>query len=609
MKETFAVGKHRPIYLWAGQTTVRMNRLKFMDAPVDEFVHEEAHGESGARRVLDTGSNWAYLMYDWGFPPEIERSDWGDFRQAVQVYQTHGIQVFGYVQTSNCVYDGSYKEKDWYARTPDGKKFHYYTGRYMACWRHPEWLAHLREIVRGIVESGADGVFFDNPWYATQPISFLDTWMGNAGCYCDNCRDAYRQFSGEEIPVRIAPGFEPASQTYLRWRAEQVTATLASLSAYARSLNPDVVISANDFDAVTRPSYVIYGIDLAGLANVQDVIMIEDFAMPKWDGDVLVNNALTLRTARALIGDTPLSTIPYDKGIGFDEVYKPRRFAQSIAEAAACGAAMVIKGTEFVEADGTFTLLTAEQYAPQREASAHINNWLTEKAALFEGRTNAARVGLLHPGKEMYWHWAQLAPLYFAAGQTLTMAGIPWRVVTKDDDIAGLDVLLTFDEPKDEGFHIPELAGWMPKPESYLDTHPFAHKVVSKTLTRLYRAYFESRPFRAFADKVGMEKLVLSSPFFKLPAPELQQTLLSALPQSEMPTVKSETPVLVEMWQKGTQMQIHLVNYAEKTTKVTVTFGATVPGKVLSPDTDEIRFEGDTLELGLDVYSILTWQA
>ena len=30
------VGRHRPIYLWAGPGTVRMHRLKFMGAPVDE---------------------------------------------------------------------------------------------------------------------------------------------------------------------------------------------------------------------------------------------------------------------------------------------------------------------------------------------------------------------------------------------------------------------------------------------------------------------------------------------------------------------------------------------------------------------------------------------
>jgi len=306
----FQIGHHRPVYLWAGQATVRMNRLKFMDTPVDEWVHEEAHGPIGAQRLVqETACNWAYLMYNWGFPPEIEQADWKDFQKAVGVYHSEGVKVFGYVQSSNCVYDGSFKEKDWYALDPQGKPFHYYTGRYMTCWKHPDWLAHLREIVCGIVESDADGIFFDNPWYGTDPMRFLGAWMGSAGCYCAICRLSYREYSGAEIPTRVSPNTDESSQHYLRWRAGQVTQTLTELSTYARRLNPNILISANDYDPVMRPSYLVYGVDLAALAKVQDVVMIEDFALPRWEGDLLINNALTLRTAKALIGDISPCTI------------------------------------------------------------------------------------------------------------------------------------------------------------------------------------------------------------------------------------------------------------------------------------------------------------
>ncbi len=47
----FDIGNHRPVYLWAGPGTVRMNQLKFIDAPVDVFVHEEAHTQVGAQRM------------------------------------------------------------------------------------------------------------------------------------------------------------------------------------------------------------------------------------------------------------------------------------------------------------------------------------------------------------------------------------------------------------------------------------------------------------------------------------------------------------------------------------------------------------------------------
>jgi hypothetical protein len=75
-----------------------MNRLKFMGAPVDERAHLEAYAEEGAYRVAsELGCNWAYLTYNWGFPPEIEKEDWIVFQQASQIYHQHGIRVFAYI--------------------------------------------------------------------------------------------------------------------------------------------------------------------------------------------------------------------------------------------------------------------------------------------------------------------------------------------------------------------------------------------------------------------------------------------------------------------------------------------------------------------------------
>ena len=606
------IGHYRPVYLWAGKATVRMNQLKFMDALVDVRAHQEAHQLIGARRISEeTGCNWAYLMYDWGFPPEIEQVDWEDFQQAVQVYRGEGIKVFGYVQTSNCIYQGSYIQKDWYALGPQGRRFHYYTGRYMTCWQHPDWLEHLREIIGGIVDAGADGVFFDNPWYGTDPMRFLGAWMGSAGCFCERCRSAYREFSGEEIPTRVAPAADVTSQNYLRWRAGQVTKTLRELSAYARSLNPNVKISANDYDPVMRPSYLVYGVDLPSLAQIQDVVMIEDFALPRWDSDTLINNCLTLRTAQALIGEKPLSTIPYDQGIGFDQVYSPRRFQQAIAEAAACGASTVIKGTEFVD-DDVFTLITAEQFLSQRQAIGWLNRWLEKHAKIYEGRKNAARIGLLHPGEALYWYWDHLAPIYFGVGQTLLVGGIPWRVVSSEENIDDLDVLFTFDAPCKNSsvvnIHVPDLSGWESPPISYWERYPSAHNLASKIVSYLYRAYFESRLFRTVGDKFGITSLYMVSPLFNLPKLEICQTLLAALKEIPYPHVKADSPVLVEFWRRETECQLHLVNYAQSPIKVSIGFDNAVSGNILSLGHHDLDFQGKQFEFDLDVYCIGLWK-
>jgi hypothetical protein len=630
-RELLAIGFHRPVYLWAGPGTVRMNRLKFMDAPVDEAVHAEGHTPLGAQRMAqEAGFSWAYLMYNWGFPPETEQEDWEAFHRAVEVYHAAGMQVFGYVQLSNCVYDGSFRDKDWYALDPRGRPFYYYTGRYMTCWRHPDWLDHLRGIVRGIVEAGSDGVFFDNPWHGIQPLHLGGAWMGPAGCYCSRCRAAFREATGLEMPEQIAPEGDETSRRYLSWRAEQVTETLATLASYARSLNANVVISANDFDTIMRPSHLVYGIDLAALAEVQDVIMIEDYGLPRWEeaeasstSAILVNNALTLRTARALIGDTPLSTDPYDKGIGFDPVYPARRFQQGIAEAAACGAAMVVKGTEYVQ-DGVFTLLTAERFAPQRVAIGRIHRWLASQADLYQGRQNAARVALCYPGDALWQDWDRLAPLYFGVGQTLLAAGVPWRVVTPDRDLAGLDVLFWFGgiapgdarPPGPRVVSVPDVPGWRPSSPSLLARHRSLRSVVSRVVGWLFQSYFRWRWSRQLVDRLGLVHFFWQTPFFRLPPAQAREALLAALGERPYPRVRADAPLLVELWRRGEEWQLHLVNYAAVPQQVTVEFNHPVRGLIVSPDESGEgagraggEFQGTSLEVAVDVYTVLEYRA
>jgi hypothetical protein len=606
-----------------------MNRLKFMDAPVDEAVHAEAHTPTGAQRMAgEAGFNWAYLMYDWGFPPEVEEEDWEDFRRAVEVYHAAGIKSFGYIQTSNCAYASSYQDRDWYALDPRGRYFHYYTGRFMTCPSHPEWLEHLREMVRGVVESGADGVFFDNPWHAIQPFDLGGAWLGPAGCYCDRCRAAFRQASGLEIPEGLDPEGDRASQEYIRWRTAQIAGTLGMLGEYARSLKPDAVVSANNFDAVMRPSYLVYGIDLQAMACVQDVVMIEDFGLPRWEGGSadlssdgrsrpeLINNALTLRTARALIGNTPLSTDPYDQGIGFDGVYPVRRFRQAIAEAAACGATMVVKGTEYVD-DGVFTLLTAEKYTPERAAIGQIHGWLAEHAGLYQGRENAATVGLLYPGDAFWQAWDCLAPLYFGAGQTLLGAGVPWRVVLGDDDLTGLEVLLMFgatlaDDRLPDGVRVipvAELPGWEVAGPSFLARHKWARSLVAGPVGWLFQSYFRWHWARQLGDGLGLTQLFIHSPSFRLPLPGARATLLEAVGDKSYPRVRSGEPVLVELWRRGVEYQLHLVNYATEPQRVTVEFSGPVRGRLLSPDGADERHHGSQLDVLLDVYAVVEYEA
>jgi len=613
----FEIGKYRPIYLWGGPGTIRMNRVKFMNYPVDEAAHMAVHEETAAKVVVEEmNCNWVHLMYDWGFPPEVEEEDWEDFRKGAETYHQLGSPVFAYIQSSNCVYDGSFAKKDWYAKDARGRKVYYYSGRYMIDWTHPEWIKHLKNLTQGALERGADGIFFDNLWYGEEPNGLMGAWMGSAGCHCDRCQTLYHDATGKSIPEKILPGRDDVAE-YLRWRAGQVTATLQELADFVHSIKPDAPINANDFDVTMRNSPLIYGLDVEALAKIQDLIMVEDFALPRWDKEStprLANNALTIHNTQALIGkDVHLSILAYDVGIGFDPVYPPRRHLQGIAEAAAGGASTTVKGTEYNDGE-KMTMLTDPAYHAQHAAIGKYNRWLEEHAELYRGRKNIAPVGLLHPEETLWRHWFELAPIYLGAGQSLTTAGIPWRVVRQNEALEGLSALLTF-TPADKNIeldteiqqiHVPELAGWAWHKPTLVSRGGLVHSLVQSVGLGLVRAYHSSKFARHLMDKLNMASLVIQTNMFTLPPAESMAALVQSLPEGLHPTAAATDPVLIETWQKGAQTQVHLMNYAGQPQKATVNFDRTVTAKVLSPDTDEVfELEGKTLTLYLDIYSIL----
>jgi len=623
----FKVGSYRPIYLWGGPGTVRMNRLKFMDVAVDEFVHDEVHTPTGADRVVGTmRCNWVHLMYDWGFPPEVERVDWDDFERAAAVYHDAGTPVFAYIQSSNCVYDGSFREQGWYAADERGRKITYitYSGRYMACLAHPDWRQHLKDLVRGAIERGADGIFLDNLFQGAQPVSLLGAWLGAAGCHCPRCREQYRAETGAPIPTGTVRPEDPTVARYLRWRAGQVTQLVAELAAYADELQPGTPLSANDFDACMRDAYLIYGIDLEALAQVQDVVMIENFGLPRWDrwpGPRLANNALTIRTARPIVGRAAhLSVLSYDVGIGFDPIYPARRYRQGIAEAAACGTSMTTKGAEYHDGE-KMTVLTAAEYAPVHVAIGEAHAWLEANAALFGGeRRNSAPVGLLHPGEALWLNWHQVAPMYFGAGQALTVAGIPWRVIRPGDPADGLEAVLVFDEAglaacqQDAGGPLqtqvvlmPALEGWEGPSPSPLDGHPVLRGLVAAGARILFSAYSQNRLARQVMDAAGLPRVFTQSPLYYVPPEGAREALLNALPEDLYPRLSAPEPALIEVWRRGDTLQVHLVNYAAGPQEVQVRFRSPVAARVVSPDGtgDEERHEGARLDIPLDVYKVL----
>lgn len=609
----FEIGTYRPIYLWGGPGTIRMNRVKFMDQKVNEFAHHEVHTLDGAKKVVDeVYSNWIHLMYDWGFPPEIEAEDWRDFKKGCAAYHELGVKVFAYIQTSNCVYQGSFKEKDWYAVDAKGRKVFYYTQRYMANLLHPEWQQHIKTLITQAIEFGADGIFFDNLWDGAMPVSLMGTWLGSAGSFDAISQQKYTEDTGKMIPFDVAED-RPEVREYLNWRVAKVTSVVGSFAQHARELKPDVVIGANDFDMVMRNSPVIYGLNLEQQAQVQDITMIENFAIPKWvpEKDVLVNNAQTIRVARALVGNAAhLSVLSYDDGIGWDGMYHPRRFRQTIAEAAACGVTNTIKGTEYHHA-GQHTMLTANGFEVQRGAIGHYQQWLETNTSLFSGkRQNLADVVLFYPVEELMFRWQEMAPLFFAVGQTLLKLGIPWRVVRKVENIGDSTTVYVFTQEHlkqvDGATLVTDIPGWSTLVKSSVMNHnKVLRRLTEGVIEPLWHSYFSSKLMRSLIDGLRLFKLFTGTKLFNLPPYELQKSLRDQT-KTKLPKVVCDGTVLIEFWKKDDEIQIHLMNYTNELQRVTIEFGKEVQMEILSPDDEMVHdLKAEGLSFDLDVYTIL----
>lgn len=615
---SFRIGNYRPIYLWAGPGTVRMNQLKFMGVNVDVPVHMSAHQGEGVNRVVNNFyQNWIHLTYNWGFPPEIEKEDWDSFEIATQEYHRRNAKVFAYIQTSNCVYDGSFKDKNWYALDPNGEKIYYYSGRYLTCFQNPEWTAYLHERISDAINRQSDGIFFDNLWYGLQPNSLFNTWLGGAGCYCPTCQEIYHREVGLTIP-RMIDLKHPDVINYLQWRSQKMTDVFQELSSFARNLKPGIFISANDYDPVMRPVKLIFGIDFSKLAEIQDVTMIENFALPKWEPKLnsLVNNALTLRNSQAFLPEKKhLSVISYATGIGFDPVYPIRQTLTGMAEAAALGCSMVTKGTEYHDGE-KMTLLTAPEYTSQQNEIGLFHHWLEDYQAIYQHQTTRiAPVEILHPGDLLWQKWHTIAPLFFAVQQTLLANGIPWVVITNPDQGQQNTPIIVFEKTEPE-INLPknnliirahELSNWIAPKESIFNRNLFLRRILSFLADKLIRGYHGSKSMRTLMDWFGMSKLVTHTPFFKLPDLAFQNDLLKSLEPFITFRVFSKFPVLIDVWETtNSEVNIHLVNYHPQKQKVQLKLPNQSKINIIQPDLEPQFFEtlDKKITIDLDIYCI-----
>ncbi|MBZ0318588.1 MAG: hypothetical protein K8L91_19395 [Anaerolineae bacterium] len=628
--DSLNLGQFRPIYLWGGPGTRRMLRIKFMNAPVDDKIYDLAHSIEGAEMVAQMGFNWAFLAFNWGFPPEIEEQDWESFRSAVIHYHKAGVKIFGYVQSSNCVYQGSYIEKDWYALDPYGRKIPYFRGRYYTSLSNATWLAEVRERVRKIIEAGVDGIFFDNAWVGGTGIDVAEMPLGPIGAYDEHSRRAYSNaFNGAEIPL-VLDTRDAATRQYLRWRADIAAAAVRDWSQTARDLNPSVVITANNYDVIASNSYVAMGVDIENMASVQDVMIVPSFALPRLQEDnSVVANAITIGAVQSRVGNKPVATLPQRDGVGVERMATAKQLSRAMAESAALNAPMVVNGTGYLHRN-EFTSLLHSRYEPQRRVIGAMNHWLTEHHVWLSERVPISPLAIYHPYEAVRWDWIRIAPIFFAACEALIQNGYPLRIVSDDDDWSGVKILIVppgqidgldqhLAQFVEQGGRVIALGQSRPAATKTIweGWRPLRHRIphirqlrirVNQGAMICWRAYHRHRLSRWLAVRLKLQEAMNHSPLYILPPPALQSAILDAIGRDFYPRVESDGPILLTLWEEkdGTH-QLHLVNYQDTPQRVTIHLDELTGTWVYTPGVSEPpnKVVGSSIMLGVDVAKVL----
>jgi hypothetical protein len=219
----------------------------------------------------------------------------------------------------------------WLQQDRDGKPLaSWYGGDYRpACMNNPDWRTYEKFIVRAQLESGHDGIFFDNPTVHPQ------------GCYCEYCMAKFGQFidtNGSPHELRKLAIDRP--KDFMRFRGTTASDFMAEMRAYARTIKPDALItcnnSLNSADAFFSQCRT-YGYNIFEMSKIEDLVIVEDMeSQPRTRADgSTVEYGPAYQMLRAIAHGKPLVAVTLADG----DYHTPANLMRlATAEAAAHGA-------------------------------------------------------------------------------------------------------------------------------------------------------------------------------------------------------------------------------------------------------------------------------
>jgi hypothetical protein len=209
--------------------------------------------------IRAAGYNWIWASYQLGYALEDEARQRAQVRRLIQLAHARDMQVTAYFSLTSVfitsAFIGNPESKNWIQEQADGKPVAY-SGipvRLMACVNKPGRIEYLKKIVRLAVEDTADDIFWDSIFNR---------------CYCSYCEKGFAAYShrvmgkphpiprktkpGDEKTMGIEESFDFLGLTessleglFAEYNHYAAAQAIAELDRYAKSLNREVLVSAN----------------------------------------------------------------------------------------------------------------------------------------------------------------------------------------------------------------------------------------------------------------------------------------------------------------------------------------------------------------------------
>ncbi len=317
--------------------------------------NERAESEDTLRRLKAQGIEVFHTHLYKGFGMAAEMPEMEQTKRTAEIAHRLGLKVDTYIQWDSLMYETFFAEepraRNWIQRDAYGRPILLTYGyqqsyRYRPCFANQEYLDYLKKIVRYAAEEvKTDFIHFDNFDLNPEPDS----------CHDETCTRGFRaylnhkytpaqqkeRFGFENVDYVNPPEwnesnppsgmqiiYDPAIQEWIDYRCQVMADALRQMAAYAKSMNPEVVIEINPHGITGGNRAWEAGLDHSRLLKWTQAFWTEESVDPGFGADGrLLSHIRSYKLARSYgnvlmtyISENPIAMaegLAFNQTIGF----------------------------------------------------------------------------------------------------------------------------------------------------------------------------------------------------------------------------------------------------------------------------------------------------